>query len=44
MLHFEMEKRDLAEEKTVLIQRAEKAEATLEEVTTELTGLKHRVS
>ena len=33
-----------AEEKTLLIQRAEKAEAALEEVTTELTGLKNRVS
>ena len=33
-----------AEEKTLLTQRAEKAEADLEEVTTELTGLKDRVS
>ena len=32
------------EEKMLLTQRAEKAEAALEEVTTELTGLKNRVS
>ena len=37
-------KKSWAEEKTLLIQRAEKAEAALEEVTTELTGLKNRVS
>ena len=42
--NFKAEKRTWAEEKTALIQRAEKAEAALEEVTTELTGLKHRVS
>ena len=37
-------KESWAEEKTLLIQRAEKAEAALEEVTTELTGLKNQVS
>ena len=37
-------KKTWAEEKTLLTERAEKAEATLEEVTTELTGLKDRVS
>ena len=37
-------KKTWAEEKTLLTQRAEKAEATLEDVTTELTGLKNRVS
>ena len=37
-------KKTWAEEKTLLTQRAEKAEAALEEVTTELTGLKNRVS
>ena len=37
-------KKSWAEEKTLLIQRAETAEAALEEVTTELTGLKNRVS
>ena len=42
--NFEAEKRTWAEEKTALIQWAGKAEAALEEVTTELTGLKHRVS
>ena len=41
---FEAEKNAWAEEKTALTQRAEKAEAALQEVTTELTGLKHRVS
>jgi predicted nucleic acid-binding Zn-ribbon protein len=41
---FEAERNTWAEEKTALIQRAEKAEAALQEVTTELTGLKHRVS
>ena len=38
------EKRTWAKEKMLLTQRAEKAEAALEEVTTELTGLKNRVS
>ena len=33
-----------AEEKFVLTQRAKKAEADLQNVTTEFTGLKHRVS
>ena len=37
-------KKSWAEEKTLLTQRAEKAEAALEEVTMELTGLKNRVS
>ena len=41
---FEAKKSALAEEKTVLTQRAEKAEAALEESTTELTGLKRQVS
>ena len=41
---FEAEKKTWAEEKTALTQRAEKAEAALQEVTTDLTGLKHRVS
>ena len=41
---FEAEKKTWAEEKMALIQRAEKAEAALQEVTTELTGLKHRVT
>ena len=37
-------KKSWAEEKTLLIQHAEKAETSHEEVTTELTGLKNRVS
>ena len=41
---FTADKEAWAKEKTALIQRAEKAEATLEGVTTELTGLKNRVS
>ena len=41
---FEAERNTLAEEKTALTQRAEKAEAALQEETTELTGLKRRVS
>ena len=41
---FEAEKSTWAEEKTALMQRAEKAEAALQDVTTELTGLKRRVS
>ena len=41
---FEAEKNAWAEEKTALTQRAEKAEAALQEVTNELTGLKHSVS
>ena len=41
---FEAERTAWAEEKTALTQRAEKAEAALQEVTTELTGLKHRVT
>jgi predicted nucleic acid-binding Zn-ribbon protein len=41
---FDAERTALSEEKTALTQRAEKAEAALQEVTTELTGLKHRIS
>ena len=41
---FTEDKKAWAEEKTALMQRAEKAEAALQEVTTELSGLKHRVS
>ena len=41
---FTADKKAWAEEKTALIQRAEKAEVALQEVTTELSGLKHRVS
>ena len=41
---FEVERNAWAEEKTALIQRAEKAEAALQEVTTELAGLKRHVS
>ena len=37
-------KKSWAEEKTLLTQRAEKAESALEEVTTEFTGLKNRLS
>ena len=37
---FEAEKKTWAEEKTALTQRAEKAEAILQEVKTELTGFK----
>ena len=41
---FEAERNAWAEEKTALTQRAEKAEAALQEVTSELTSLKHHVS
>ena len=41
---FEVERNAWAEEKTPLTQWAEKAEVALQEVTTELTSLKHRVS
>ena len=41
---FEDEKKAWAEEKIALTQRAEKAEAALEEVTTELSSLKRHVS
>ena len=41
---FEAEKKTWADESMILTQRAEKAEAALQEVTTELTGLKHHVS
>ena len=37
-------KKTWVEEKTLLTQHVEKAEGALEEVTTELTGLKNRVS
>ena len=39
-----MEKKAWAEEKIALTNRAEKAEAALEEATGELSGLKHHVS
>ena len=41
---FEVEKSAWAEEKIALTQRAEKAEAALEEATTELSGLNRHVS
>ena len=41
---FTADKKAWAEEKTALIQHAEKAEAALHDATTELTGLKHHVS
>ena len=41
---FDAERTAWAEEKSVLTQRAKKAEVDLQNVTTELTGLKHRVS
>ena len=41
---FTAKKKTWAEEKTLLTQHAEKAEAALEEVSTELNGLKGRVS
>ena len=41
---FYAERNSWAEEKTALTQRAEKAEAHLENMTSELTGLKRRVS
>ena len=41
---FEVERNTWAEEKSALTQRAEKAEAALQEVNIELTGLKHCVS
>ena len=40
----EAKKQAWVDEKTALINRAEKAEAALEEVTGELSGLKHHVS
>ena len=42
--NFDEDKKAWAEEKTALIQHAEKAEAALKEASTELTSLKHRVS
>ena len=42
--NFNTERTACAEERTALIQRAEKAEASLQEATTELTGLKHHIS
>ena len=41
---FEAERNTWAEEKIALIQHAEKADVALQEVTTELTGLKRHVS
>ena len=41
---FVAEKKARADEKTTLINQAEKTEAALEEATGELTGLKHHVS
>ena len=41
---FNTERAAWAEERTALTQRAEKAEPSLQEVTTELTGLKHHIS
>ena len=41
---FEVEKNAWAEEKIALTQQVEKAEAALQEATTELTGLKLQVS
>ena len=41
---FDVEKKSWTDEKTLLIQHAETAEAAVKEVTTELTGLKNRVS
>jgi len=41
---FDNEKKSWADERTTLIKRVEKAEAALEETTSELTGLKHQVS
>ena len=41
---FETEKKSWADERTTLINRAEKAQASLEEATGELTSLKRHVS
>ena len=41
---FDAERTAWAEEKTAFIQRAEKVEASLQEMTAELTGLKHHIS
>ena len=41
---FDAEKKSWANEKTMLIQHAEIVEVALKEVSTELTGLKNRVS
>ena len=41
---FNNEKKSWADERTTLINRAEKAEVALEEATGELTGLKRQVS
>ena len=43
-ISFTADKEAWAKEKTALIQHAEKVEVALEEVTTELSGLKNRVS
>ena len=42
--NFEAERNTWAKEKIALTQRAKKAEAALQEATTELTGLKRHVS
>ena len=42
--NFAAKKKPREEEKTLLTQRAEKAETTLKEISTELNGLKGRVS
>ena len=41
---FDTERTAWAEEKAALIQWVEKAKASLQEITTELTGLKRRIS
>ena len=44
MTEFNTEKAAWAEEKAALTQRVEKAEASLEKVNTELTGLQHHIN
>ena len=41
---FNTKRSGWTEERTTLIHRAEKAEASLQEMTTELTSLKHHIS
>ena len=41
---FEVERKARVDEKTALISRAEKAEAALEDITGELSGLKRHIS
>ena len=43
-ISFNTERTAWAEERTALIQRAKKAEASLQEMTTELTDLKRHIS